>query len=117
VVAVPNLAGWDARLFGATWVGYDVPRHLYTFTPETLGALLECTGFQAVQRRCLFGSHQSFVHSLSFSLYRPEQAQSAQVLVTQVAASRPLRLLMAPFFRLMDALGKGGLMTVFCQVR
>ena len=117
VIAVPNLTSWDAQLFGIFWVGYDVPRHLYTFSPETLRALLDRAGFQIVQRRCLFGSYQSVVHSLRFSLYRPGQGQSAQALVKQITASRLLRLLVAPFLRLMDALGKGGLMTVFCRMR
>lgn len=117
VVAVPNLASWDARLFGMTWVGYDVPRHLYIFTPETLEALLNQAGFHIVQRRCLFGSHQSIVGSLYFFLYRAGQPQLNRALVKRIIASWPLRLLMSPLLRLVDALGKGGLMTVFCRVR
>ncbi len=34
---IPNAASWDARLFGANWRGLDAPRHLYIFTPETIG--------------------------------------------------------------------------------
>jgi SAM-dependent methyltransferase len=117
VIAVPNLASWDARVFGPAWVGYDVPRHLYTFSPETLGALLDRAGFQVVQRRCLFGSHQAIVISLDFALHGPGRVRRAQAMVKQVASWRPLRLLTAPVLRLMDSLGKGSLMTVFCQSR
>lgn len=112
VITVPNLASWDTRVFGPAWVGYDVPRHLYTFSPATLGALLEQAGFRVMQTRCLFGSHQAAVHSLRFSLYRSR----VQVIVKRVASWRPLRLLTAPVFRLLDSLGKGSLITVFCQV-
>lgn len=46
VVAVPNLASWQARLFGPAWFHLDVPRHLFHFTPQSLeralrGAALE----------------------------------------------------------------------------
>jgi len=49
VVAVPNLASWQARWTGPRWVHLDVPRHLFHFTPETLGRLVRETGF-AVER-------------------------------------------------------------------
>ena len=42
---VPNAAGWGARLFGDHWYHWDVPRHLYSFTPATLRRLLENAGF------------------------------------------------------------------------
>jgi hypothetical protein len=38
-------------------------------------------------------------------------------MVKRFASWRPLRLLTAPVLRLMDSLGKGSLMTVFCQLR
>ena len=50
VVAVPNLASWQARLLKARWFHLDVPRHLWHFTPETLEHLLRVTGFQVVAR-------------------------------------------------------------------
>jgi SAM-dependent methyltransferase len=115
VVAVPNRSGLDARIFGPAWVGYDVPRHLYTFTPATLEAMLAKAGFQAVSRQCLFGSYQSFVHSLRFWLHRPGPERRAQLVVKRVASWRPLRLLAVPLFRLVDGLGKGSLITAACR--
>lgn len=41
IVAVPNYTSGDARFFGAHWAGYDVPRHLYHFSPPSMRALLE----------------------------------------------------------------------------
>lgn len=46
---VPNAASWESKLFGRLWFGLDVPRHLYHFTPKTIRALLERSGF-AVER-------------------------------------------------------------------
>jgi len=45
VIAVPNLQSDDARRYGPNWIALDAPRHLYHFTPETLGKLLEKHGF------------------------------------------------------------------------
>jgi SAM-dependent methyltransferase len=43
---VPNDRSWDARLFGKFWRGYDSPRHLYIFTPDTMRRLADTAGFK-----------------------------------------------------------------------
>lgn len=45
IIMTPNHASVAARLFGASWVGYDAPRHLWGFTPASLTALLRRAGF------------------------------------------------------------------------
>ena len=47
---VPNVASWQARLFGRRWMHLDVPRHRHHFTPGTFAALLAAAGF-TVERR------------------------------------------------------------------
>jgi 2-polyprenyl-3-methyl-5-hydroxy-6-metoxy-1,4-benzoquinol methylase len=44
VVEVPNAAGVGARIFGRYWCGYDLPRHLVHFTPQTMTAMVERAG-------------------------------------------------------------------------
>ncbi len=39
VVALPNHHSFDARFYKKYWAGYDVPRHLWHFTPGTLAHL------------------------------------------------------------------------------
>jgi 2-polyprenyl-3-methyl-5-hydroxy-6-metoxy-1,4-benzoquinol methylase len=46
VVAVPNSRSWDAGKYGQFWAAYDVPRHLYHFTAETIRTLAEKHGFE-----------------------------------------------------------------------
>ncbi len=46
LLAVPNYASWQARLGGESWFHLDLPRHLFQFTPHTLGRLLRETGFE-----------------------------------------------------------------------
>lgn len=45
VIAVPNCSSLDAQIYGPVWAGYDVPRHLWHFTPKTMKALVESEGF------------------------------------------------------------------------
>lgn len=40
LIAVPNYTSYDARVYGACWAAYDVPRHLYHFSPEAMRRLL-----------------------------------------------------------------------------
>ena len=40
-IAVPNPASKDAEYYKEFWAAYDVPRHLYHFTPEALEKLLD----------------------------------------------------------------------------
>ncbi len=46
VIALPNHLSWDAQHYGNYWAGYDVPRHLYHFTPDTISQLLSKFNFE-----------------------------------------------------------------------
>jgi 2-polyprenyl-3-methyl-5-hydroxy-6-metoxy-1,4-benzoquinol methylase len=35
-IAVPNYTSWDAQHYNQSWAAYDVPRHLYHFSPHTI---------------------------------------------------------------------------------
>jgi SAM-dependent methyltransferase len=39
-IAVPNYTSYDARVYGEMWAAYDVPRHLYHFSPDAMKTLL-----------------------------------------------------------------------------
>jgi len=51
VIALPNVDSYDAATYVAGWIALDAPRHLYHFTPETLGRLLARHGFSVVDIR------------------------------------------------------------------
>jgi 2-polyprenyl-3-methyl-5-hydroxy-6-metoxy-1,4-benzoquinol methylase len=46
IIAVPNPESQDAQTFGAEWAAWDVPRHLYHFTPGTMKRLAEKYHFE-----------------------------------------------------------------------
>jgi SAM-dependent methyltransferase len=39
-IAVPNYTSMDAAYFGPCWAAYDVPRHLYHFSPPAMRQLM-----------------------------------------------------------------------------
>jgi 2-polyprenyl-3-methyl-5-hydroxy-6-metoxy-1,4-benzoquinol methylase len=51
IVAVPNCAADDAIQYDAVWAAYDLPRHLYHFTPEVLEQVAAERGFTVVDRK------------------------------------------------------------------
>lgn len=51
VIAVPNSSSADALRYGNLWAAYDVPRHLWHYTPETMERMAEKHGFILNERR------------------------------------------------------------------
>jgi ubiquinone/menaquinone biosynthesis C-methylase UbiE len=47
ILACPMADSWEAQMFGRYWAGYDIPRHLFFFSRDTLLQLLHQTGFEA----------------------------------------------------------------------
>lgn len=49
IIAVPNFTSWDASYYLNFWAAYDVPRHLYHFSPSLIKSLLTEHGFKHVK--------------------------------------------------------------------
>ena len=49
IIAVPNYTSRDARYYAADWAAYDVPRHLFHFSPASMKVLLAKHGFNLKQ--------------------------------------------------------------------
>lgn len=47
ILACPMVDSWEARVFGRYWAGYDVPRHLFVHSRQTLQRMLQYAGFEA----------------------------------------------------------------------
>lgn len=48
VIAVPNYRSRDAQHYGKYWAAYDVPRHLWHFSQESIRLLFTEKGFQLI---------------------------------------------------------------------
>lgn len=51
IVAVPNYTSQDAAHYGTYWAAYDVPRHLYHFSPFAMECLMKNHGLQIVHKK------------------------------------------------------------------
>jgi hypothetical protein len=45
-IAVPNYTSEDEKIYEQYWAAYDVPRHLYHFSPKAMEKLLSEHGLQ-----------------------------------------------------------------------
>ncbi|MEM6629858.1 MAG: class I SAM-dependent methyltransferase [Bacteroidota bacterium] len=48
-IAVPNYLSKDAAIYQANWAAYDVPRHLYHFSPQAMQVLLDTHNFELLR--------------------------------------------------------------------
>jgi 2-polyprenyl-3-methyl-5-hydroxy-6-metoxy-1,4-benzoquinol methylase len=51
LIAVPNHKSYDARHYQSEWAAYDVPRHLWHFSPKSLEILAQKYGFQITNKK------------------------------------------------------------------
>jgi 2-polyprenyl-3-methyl-5-hydroxy-6-metoxy-1,4-benzoquinol methylase len=49
IIAVPNYTSLDAKIYQEYWAAYDVPRHLYHFSPQSMKSLLRQHDFTIAQ--------------------------------------------------------------------
>jgi SAM-dependent methyltransferase len=92
IVAVPNWACWQRRVFGTYWLHLDVPRHLTHLTPHALRAAAERAGFRRGRtRRCV--TAVSLPLTLWSWLARPDvlSGRLRQAIMLIGAASYPLQ--------------------------
>jgi 2-polyprenyl-3-methyl-5-hydroxy-6-metoxy-1,4-benzoquinol methylase len=67
-IAVPNYKALDANLYNLYWAAYDVPRHLYHFTPQSINVLMELHGLKVAAKKPMW--LDSFYISLMSSKYQ-----------------------------------------------
>ena len=49
-IAVPNYTSTDAAAYRNFWAAYDVPRHLYHFTPKAIEKLMQLHGLKLIAK-------------------------------------------------------------------
>jgi predicted SAM-dependent methyltransferase len=72
VVAVPNYVSGDAEHYKEYWAAYDVPRHLYHFSPRSMQVLMEQHGFSITVYKPMW--FDSFYVSLLSEKYKNKKS-------------------------------------------
>lgn len=67
-IAVPNYTSKDAEIYASYWAAYDVPRHLYHFSPASMENLLAQHGLKLLQVKPMW--FDSFYVSMLSEQYR-----------------------------------------------
>lgn len=67
-IAVPNYTSGDAKIYKEHWAAYDVPRHLYHFSPRSVKILVEKHGLKLEQYKPMW--FDSFYVALLSSKYK-----------------------------------------------
>jgi SAM-dependent methyltransferase len=111
VFRLPLLGSYDEKLFGPYWAGWDAPRHLTSFSKDTLKAMLELTGFRVERMACISGGYPVFALSLRFWA-TDHFSKPAQKRLERLLEALPVRLIVAPVFYFIDQLRKSAVVTV-----
>jgi len=116
VFTIPNIESLEARWFGPSWIGWDLPRHLYLFPQTRLSDQLSSLGFTLVARQCLSGSYGAFVMSLKQLLNeRPTASAHWPTALLGTLRSWPAQVLAAPFFWLVNLANRATVITLFAR--
>lgn len=112
LIIVPNIASWEAHLFGPYWYDLDLPRHLTHFTPTTLHQMLNQEGF-IVRRSRFSGVPNGWVGSMGRWL-KAHRAPSP--IVRFFGVNNPLALgLFAPLSLVLSVVKRGGRLEVLAE--
>lgn len=111
VIAVPNFASLQAKIFRNRWYHLDVPRHLFHYSPESLTKILNTYNFQVDKI-----DHHSAEHNYAGILgsliqLSPPSESFIHKLTRKTVATFFARVLAS----LETSIGKGGTFTVFAQ--
>ncbi len=68
IIAVPNYTSFDAKYYKKYWAAYDLPRHLYHFSPKSMSILLNEFGFEIVTIKPMW--YDSYYVSLLSEKYK-----------------------------------------------
>jgi SAM-dependent methyltransferase len=105
-IEVPNAASLERRLFGRHWYCWDLPRHLYHFTPKSIARLVFSTGFQPVKIKC-DGRTLFFMESVANAW--------ESWLGVPLPRTKLLSAMARPLVYAMGAMNRGGILTVHAR--
>lgn len=80
IIAVPNYQSKDADIYQEHWAAYDVPRHLYHFSPKGMEMLLASHGFELVQKKLM--PFDSFYVSMLSEKYKHGSSRLLQAFMS-----------------------------------
>ncbi len=84
-VALPNMLSYDAKKYGQYWAAWDVPRHIYHFSPESVNRLLSQFGFKMIKTKPML--LDAFYISMLSEKYRKGNPQNVNAVISGVQSN------------------------------
>ena len=84
-IAVPNFTSKDAAIYKKYWAAYDVPRHLYHFSPRAMEILLNTHGFLLEKIQPMW--YDSIYVSMLSEQYKTSKANNLRALINGAASN------------------------------
>jgi SAM-dependent methyltransferase len=106
IAILPNADAFERAWFEEYWVGWEVPRHYRTFTPNTITEFLKKHGFDEIEIFSFTGRHGAFMLSIEFWLNSVEMAAWKKKLIMSVFGSFIVRILTLPVFMVFERLNR-----------
>ncbi len=78
-IAVPNYLSYDEEIYRAFWAAYDVPRHLYHFSPASIKELLSLHGLVVEKMKPMW--YDSFYVSMLSEKYKTGKSNMISAVV------------------------------------
>jgi 2-polyprenyl-3-methyl-5-hydroxy-6-metoxy-1,4-benzoquinol methylase len=79
-IAVPNYTSYDEKVYKEFWAAYDVPRHLYHFSPASMHTLLSLHEMPVVSIKPMW--YDSFYVSMLSEQYKTGKPHPLKALIT-----------------------------------
>jgi 2-polyprenyl-3-methyl-5-hydroxy-6-metoxy-1,4-benzoquinol methylase len=79
-IAVPNFNSYDANVYRENWAAYDVPRHLYHFSPHSMKVLMNMHGLKVEKIKAMW--FDSFYVSLLSEKYKNGKGNMVKAFLT-----------------------------------
>jgi SAM-dependent methyltransferase len=113
-LSVPNAASLEFKLFKSRWFALQLPNHLYHFTPETIGKLLEQAGWdlEVIHHQRVLSS---FFASLGYLLQERGWHRLERWVVGRPSDKVRLYQLLYPIAYIAAIFGQTGRMTVWAK--
>ena len=84
-IAVPNYTCYDEEIYKEYWAAYDVPRHLYHFSPGAMKELLELHGLSIEAVKPMW--YDSFYVSLLSEKYKTGKPNPAKAFLNGILSN------------------------------
>ncbi len=85
LIAMPNYTSYDAEAYKQYWAAYDVPRHLYHFSPASVKKLLEQHGLRLLAVKPMW--YDSFYISMLSQQYKNGRNNLVKAVLTGILSN------------------------------